>query len=61
MIVRGKLVKRYSDVSISDAGVRKAIECHQQFGMFFKIDADSRESFPYINGAVKGPSTKAIP
>jgi len=47
-------IQGYSDVSISRSGVRHDRVCDLNWGVYFKFDADIRELFPYINGAVDG-------
>jgi len=48
------LIRGYSDVSISRSGVRRDRVCDLNWGVYFKLDADVRELFPYINGTVEG-------
>ena len=48
------LIRGYSDVSISRSGVRRDRVCDLNWGVYFKLDADVREIFPYINGTVEG-------
>lgn len=47
------LVGGFSDVSISRSGVRLDCEGAPYWGASFKLDADVRILFPYINGTVK--------
>lgn len=48
------LIRGYSGVSISRSGVRTDRLCDLNWGVYFKLDADVRELFPYINGTVEG-------
>jgi len=47
------LIRGYSDVSITRAGVRNDLVCDLNWGAYFKLDTDVRELFPFINGTVE--------
>jgi DNA-binding CsgD family transcriptional regulator/ArsR family metal-binding transcriptional regulator len=48
------LIQKYYDVSVSRNDARKDILCNRRWGAHFKLDADTRELFPYINSVLKG-------
>ncbi len=49
------LVERVSDVSITRSGVRNDVVCDLNWGATFRLDADVRRVFPYINAQADKP------
>ncbi len=44
-------IKGYSDVSIRSAGILK--DCDLQLGVYFQLQTDVSELFPYITAKIK--------
>ena len=48
------LIKKFSDLTLSKAGVRARFEAGACLGAHFRLDNDVSRLFPYINAAVQG-------